>query len=231
GCVTLLLPYLSGAKFSQIVQERIIMDLLDDEEGPPTLQDMADQVSALRIKPAGKTLPASRLERSDLQDATLEALGPSQHAFSMASASESKPAVSRTKLGKGSTLKGGFLNAKSRPQGRKPTESLTHVAAKPHASRVPQGFMLEPSQDEQQYSKFKTKLIDYLKPTPESMEQVMGNGQLMAGFDDPEVMEAVNAIAQSPGAIQKYKSNAKVMRFYQSMGQMMATRCEDLAKT
>ncbi len=51
---------------------------------------------------------------------------------------------------------------------------------------------------------------DYLKPTPESMEQVMGNGQLMAGFDDPEVMEAVNAIAQSPGAIQKYKSNAKV---------------------
>ncbi len=51
---------------------------------------------------------------------------------------------------------------------------------------------------------------DSLKPTPKSMESVMGSPELMAGFDDPEVMAAVNDIAANPQAIHKYKSSAKV---------------------
>ena len=42
------------------------------------------------------------------------------------------------------------------------------------------------------------------------MEQVMGSPELMTGFDDPEVMAAVNDIAANPQAVQKYKSNPKV---------------------
>lgn len=55
------------------------------------------------------------------------------------------------------------------------------------------------------------RCADSLKPTPESIEEVMHSPQLIAGFDDPEVMAAVNDIAANPQAMHKYKSNAKVL--------------------
>lgn len=51
---------------------------------------------------------------------------------------------------------------------------------------------------------------DDLMPTEDSIRQIASNQSLVAGFDDPEVMRAVQDVAQNPANIQKYKSNQKV---------------------
>ena len=47
-------------------------------------------------------------------------------------------------------------------------------------------------------------------PTKDTIKQIAGNQSLLAGFDDPEVMSAVQDVAQNPANIQKYKNNKKV---------------------
>jgi Asp-tRNA(Asn)/Glu-tRNA(Gln) amidotransferase B subunit len=47
-------------------------------------------------------------------------------------------------------------------------------------------------------------------PTEDTIKQIAGNESLLAGFDDPEVMRAVQDVAQNPANIQKYKNNKKV---------------------
>lgn len=49
-----------------------------------------------------------------------------------------------------------------------------------------------------------------LMPTEDTIKQISGNKSLLAGFDDPEVMMAVQDVAQNPANIQKYKNNMKV---------------------
>ena len=59
--------------------------------------------------------------------------------------------------------------------------------------------------------KMLTGSADDLMPTEDSIRQIASNKSLLAGFDDPEVMRAVNDVAQNPANIHKYKSNKKVM--------------------
>ena len=73
------------------------------------------------------------------------------------------------------------------------------------------------------------KVVDAMKPTPDMMQNVMQNADLMKGFDNPEVMQAVNDIAKNPENVKKYKNNPQVMAFYQSMAKTMASRFEQLA--
>ena len=49
------------------------------------------------------------------------------------------------------------------------------------------------------------------------VQNVMQNADLMKGFDNPEVMQAVNDIAKNPENVKKYKDKPQVMAFYQSM--------------
>ena len=49
-----------------------------------------------------------------------------------------------------------------------------------------------------------------LMPTEDTIKQIAGNESLLAGFDNPEVMRAVQDVAQNPANIQKYKNNKKV---------------------
>ena len=51
---------------------------------------------------------------------------------------------------------------------------------------------------------------DDLMPTEDSIRQIASNQSLLAGFDDPEVMRAVQDVAENPANIQKYVSNKKV---------------------
>ncbi len=53
-------------------------------------------------------------------------------------------------------------------------------------------------------------LSEELMPTEDTIKQIAGNESLLAGFDDPEVMRAVQDVAQNPANIQKYKNNKKV---------------------
>ena len=51
---------------------------------------------------------------------------------------------------------------------------------------------------------------DDLMPSQEAIKQIADNPSLLAGFDDPEVMQAVHDVAQNPANIHKYKNNKKV---------------------
>ncbi|CAG9465840.1 unnamed protein product [Pedinophyceae sp. YPF-701] len=70
----------------------------------------------------------------------------------------------------------------------------------------------------------KQKVTEAMKPTKDMMGQVMSDAKLMAGFDDPEVMAAVQDVASNPGAISKYKDNKKVLEFYQAMAGLVGDR-------
>ena len=54
-------------------------------------------------------------------------------------------------------------------------------------------------------------------PTEDTVKQIAENKSLLAGFDDPEVMKAVQDVAQNPANIQKYKNNKKVRASCKSM--------------
>lgn len=56
-----------------------------------------------------------------------------------------------------------------------------------------------------------TGSTDDLMPTEDSVRQIANDQSLLAGFDDPEVMRAVQDVAQNPANIQKYKNNKKVI--------------------
>lgn len=49
-----------------------------------------------------------------------------------------------------------------------------------------------------------------MEPTNDKLAAIMRDSTLMSGFDDPEVMAAVQEIAMHPGAMQNYTHNAKV---------------------
>jgi len=78
-------------------------------------------------------------------------------------------------------------------------------------------------------AEFKQKLTAAMKPTPDMMGKVLGDPALLAGFDDPEVMRAVEEVSKNPAAMVKHQSNPKVAKFYRAMAGMMASRCDELA--
>ena len=93
--------------------------------------------------------------------------------------------------------------------------------------------MIPPDEQEKQYAAMRKKLTgrsghsmllcseaaahhytlrhaEELMPTENTVKQIAGNRSLLAGFNDPEVMKAVQDVAQNPANIQKYKNNKKV---------------------
>lgn len=67
-----------------------------------------------------------------------------------------------------------------------------------------------------------------IRAVPWHLLQVMQSPDLAAGFDDPEVMRAVQDIGSNPGLMRtKYANNKKVQRFYAAMaghvGQRLTT--------
>ena len=83
---------------------------------------------------------------------------------------------------------------------------------------------MDPSESEVALGKMKEKLVEEMKPTPDMINSIQGDSNLMDGFDDPEVMAAVAEVARDASSISKYQNNPKVMRFYRSMAGMMAER-------
>ncbi|KXZ56702.1 hypothetical protein GPECTOR_1g632 [Gonium pectorale] len=136
------------------------------------------------------------------------------------------------------SLKKGFFDAppkrKLKPPGeQKPTasarEEIPMIRAKqPHTGgpAIPDFLRVEPDEQERRYMAMKNELIEKLKPTPDMVSQIGQDPSLLACFDDPEVMAAVNDIAANPGSFKKYKDKPKVMAFYKAMGQLMGEKLE-----
>ena len=89
-------------------------------------------------------------------------------------------------------------------------------------------FMRVEVEGSEAVEKMKKELMEKLKPDKDTVDQVMNNPGLMAGFDDPEVMKAVDEIAKNPAAMMKYKNNRKVLAFYQQMAGMVGNRLEKM---
>lgn len=111
---------------------------------------------------------------------------------------------------------------------------------------VPDFLMVEPDEDTKKLQMHKQQLLEAVKPTEKSISavrifisscaygtaismaqvgaqsrrslQVMKTPELAQGFDDPEIMKAVEEIGKNPKLIQtKYANNAKVAQFYRAM--------------
>ena len=76
--------------------------------------------------------------------------------------------------------------------------------------------------------KMKKELMDKLKPDKQTVDEVLNNADLMSGFDDPEVMRAVDDIAKDPRNMRKYANNPKVLQFYSRMAGMVGNRLEKM---
>ncbi|DBA80563.1 hypothetical protein WJX77_004650 [Trebouxia sp. C0004] len=180
-----------------------------DEDAPPALSKLADQVAALNSK-GNETVTSATATVTPKYTTS------------------SKPAP----------LKSGFFNKQSAKsvqntsqQSKDERSSATpHIKAK-QGSAVPDMFMIPPDEQEKQYAAMRRKLTEELMPTEDTIKQIARNENLLAGFDDPEVMRAVQDVAQNPANIQKYKNNKKVQAFYQQMGSVMAQRCDELGST
>lgn len=177
-----------------------------DEDAPPALSKLADQVAALNSKSNGTVTNATATVTPKYT-------------------TSSKPAP----------LKSGFFNkqsaksvSKASQQNKDQRRSVTpHIKAS-QGPAIPDIFLIPPDEQEKQYAAMRKKLTEELMPTEDTIKQISGNKSLLAGFDDPEVMMAVQDVAQNPANIQKYKNNMKVQEFYQRMGSVMAQRCDEL---
>ena len=87
---------------------------------------------------------------------------------------------------------------------------IEEIISGPGRPAVPAGFIIPPTAEEVAEQKTRDQLVAALKPDSNTMQQVMGNPALLSGFDDPDVMRAVNQIAANPATLQKYQSNKKV---------------------
>ena len=197
-----------------------------EDERPPPLADVSAQVAAARTRRAGAGGGGGA-----------GAGGPGGRG----GASEA-PGAPEAPAGKPKAIKRGFFDAPKRKKkaggkGRREAPVAVKVKAKPagglggRAGPAIPDFLKVEVEEDKMARQFKEKLTTAMKPNPGMMKNhVMNNPALMAGFDDPEVMAAVTEISQNPQAMAKHQSNPKVVKFYQSMAQMMADRCDELAE-
>ena len=94
--------------------------------------------------------------------------------------------------------------------------------------QVPDFMKLPEGEKERQAKAFKKQLTEALKPTPDMMRGITADEDLLAGFEDPEVMKAVDEIAKDPTAMRKHQNNPKVIDFYKRMSGMMAGQLENM---
>ena len=197
----------------------------EEDELPPPLEDVSkelsklgvkDSNSAYEVKPKPKKPPASKGIRRGFFDAPRKKGGKASSTTAGASAGKKKSNSSSSSSSSGSSSKDEDVVELKGKSGQK-------------GNKVPDWMKIDPSSDQAKLMQMKDKIVDAMKPTPDMMQNVMKDADLMSGFDDPEVMQAVGDIAKDPKNINKYKNNPKVMAFYQNMAKTMANRFDQLA--
>eukprot|EP00955_Chlamydomonas_euryale_P020078 213604-Chlamydomonas_euryale.AAC.21 len=93
---------------------------------------------------------------------------------------------------------------------------------------IPDFMRVEPDEQTKRMQEAKSKLIDALKPTKETIDDLQTKPGLMSSFEDPEVMAAVDEIAKNPSAMAKYQNNQKVKDFYSAMAAFTGARLEKM---
>ncbi|QDZ26102.1 hypothetical protein HOP50_20g86690 [Chloropicon primus] len=186
----------------------------EEDEAPPPLDDVSKELSKLGVKDgAYAAKPAARAASK----AAPVKQGMRRGFFD---APRKKPQQQEKKKKK---KKDGMVEIKAWKGGG-------DLGGQGSQTKVPEWMKIDPNSDQAKLMQMKEKVADAMKPTADMMQNVMQNPDLMKGFDNPEVMQAVNDIAKNPENIKKYQNNPQVMAFYQSMAGTMAKRFEQLAE-
>ncbi|KAG2443035.1 hypothetical protein HYH02_009450 [Chlamydomonas schloesseri] len=198
-----------------------------DDDAPPPLSSLAEQVSALKLVGA----PGAEAGSTSGQDVPTEASLRVANVVVM----PAKPAAAKATP----ALKKGFFDAppkrrtkpaaESKPP-EKDVEEIPMLRAKPKTvgsgPDIPDFMRLEPDEQAKMYETYKSELVNKLKPTPDMVSAIGKDPELLSYFDDPEVMAAVSDVAANPAAIKKYQDKPKVKAFYAMMGKMMGEKLE-----
>ena len=177
-------------------------DADSEDDAPPPLADMSSKLS----------------------------LGMAQH-LKMKEKPPPKPAAAAAEA---KPMARGFFDAKPKPRRKKAPakkpedDGIEVVRPREPPSSVPSAFHVDTGDDKA--SAFKAAVTDALKPTQDTLTEVMANPSLMEGFDDPEVMAAVADIAKDAKNMKKYANNQKVQRFYKAMAGQVASKFDSMAE-
>mmetsp|Transcript_26167 Transcript_26167/g.46539 ORF Transcript_26167/g.46539 Transcript_26167/m.46539 type:complete len:206 (-) Transcript_26167:83-700(-) len=195
----------------------------DSDDEVPSLSGMQQQLGALRVSGAQRR-PAAQ-DDSSLPVATATVVTQQAREGSRRSGAAKPVAPS---------FKRGFFDSpkpKARPRKKEVEEEMPVLRgsnAGPSGKQIPDFMRVDQSEAEQQMSQLKEGLVSALKPSEDMVQGIMKQPELLSGFDDPEVMAAVEEIAKNPQAIKKYQHNAKVQQFYSAMGMFVGNRLESM---
>ncbi|KAF5829902.1 hypothetical protein DUNSADRAFT_15325 [Dunaliella salina] len=200
---------------------------MDGDDTPPPLDSLPDQLEALKHAAGSEGSNGSAL-----------ASGPNVASTIVCTASRVPK--------KAPSLKKGFLDTKPTPGSKasKPASKPSQLGSEQeipilrgkrdavhnNKPEIPEFLRVEPDADERKYQKVRGELLEALKPTPDMMGKIQQNPDLLAGFGDPEVMAAVNDVAQNPQHMAKYRDNKKVQAFYATMASVMGQKLEGMGK-
>lgn len=200
---------------------------MDDDDVPPPLSSLQDQVAALHLQ-ANPRAPTGDGQEQDVNlpvaATTFVGMKPKEEA------KKAKP-----------ELKRGFFDAKrtkpktkAEPQPKTLPDGITVLTGKKDGlgrggQTIPDFLRVEPDEQTKRLDEIKGKLVNALKPTPETVAKLGSNPDLMAGFNDPEVMAAVEEIKIDPSkGFSKYKNNQKVQAFYRAMAMFAGNQLETI---
>ena len=200
----------------------------DSDDEPPPLESAAAQLDALHLR----RQVAERVEaaRTDSGSTTGTCTGnAASTSASGSSASPGSPAAPKPNFPAGGMKKGFFDAPRPKKVASKTKGKEEIVFLKGKKTNVAGGadipdFMRVEVEGSEAAAKMKKELLESLKPDKETVDTVLGNKNLMAGFDDPEVMAAVEDVARDPKNMAKYANNPKVIRFYQNMAGMVGDK-------
>ncbi|KAJ9509529.1 hypothetical protein QJQ45_001979 [Haematococcus lacustris] len=207
----------------------------DDDDGEsscscPACPTLADQIKAAQARAQLEQgeLPAEQGLDRQLRVASTVVVEASQTANKSSAATKAQDR----------TLRKGFFDSK----GSKPIPktvvskadiiTLTGRQAEPGRGgpAIPDFLRVEPDEREKRMLEVKSKLASALQPTPDMIQAIQSNQELVRGFDDPEVMAAVEDITRDPDNMKKYKGNRKVEAFYKAMAGMAGQRLSSLSE-
>jgi|MDSW01.2.fsa_nt_gb hypothetical protein len=210
-----------------------------DDDEPPPLDDSAAQLDAVQArKRVADRVAAARAGGSDAASSSPSAPATTNAPAAPASSSPSPSRAAGTKPSASAGMKKGFFDApRSRPRA---TERKQQPAGEPEmvflrgsktraagGKEIPD-FMRVEVEGTEAAARMKRELVEKLKPDKQTVDEVMGDKDLLAGFDDPEVMRAVDDVAKNPRNIAKYADNPKVLAFYSRMAGMVGNRLEKM---
>ncbi|KAJ9505538.1 hypothetical protein QJQ45_028048 [Haematococcus lacustris] len=213
----------------------------DDDDAPPALSSLADQIKAAQARAQLEQgeLPAEQGLDRQLRVASTVVVEASQPANKSSAA---------TKVQDKALRKGFFDSKGSKPKpkivvSKADIITLTGKQAEPGRGgpAIPDFLRVEPDDMEKRMLEVCGLMVWQCRgqgpvavgtaATSAAERGIQSNQELVRGFDDSEVMAAVEDITRNPDNMKKYKGNRKVEAFYKAMAGMAGQRLSSLSET